>query len=294
MGQFFAHSSDISKGISSTRVVLDMEDRLPQTMGTRVIPSLDKWDTRAPFIEFRDTSFRYPTRPEKQVLNQFNMNIYQGQFIALVGPSGCGKSTIIQLLEHFYQVDSGEVLIAGIPIQDIEPEQVRNLFSLVSQEPVLYQGTIEENINLGVQTALSDAELQTVVKQAQLSEMVNSLPDGAKAYVGSRGSAVSGGQKQRIAIARAIAQNAPVLLLDEATSALDSESEHLIQQAIKENSQSKTVISVAHRLSTIQHADCIFVMDGGRVVETGKHDELLRQGGQYWAMVQAQTGLAGI
>jgi ATP-binding cassette subfamily B (MDR/TAP) protein 1 len=243
-----------------------------------------------PFIEFRNTSFAYPARPSQYVLKDFNLKLYKGQSIALVGPSGCGKSTIIQLLERFYEPTAGEIVIAREPIQNYLPERVRTLFALVSQEPVLYHGTVEENINLGRSTPLSRDELEYVIDQSQLRDLISSLPDGVKTSVGSRGTQLSGGQKQRIAIARAIAMDAPVLLLDEATSALDSESERLIQTAIKKGAEGKTVVSIAHRLSTIQHSDCIYVLDGGRIIESGTHLELLEMKGRYWSMVLSQNG----
>ncbi|KAJ5895438.1 hypothetical protein N7495_007129 [Penicillium taxi] len=204
MGQFFAHSSDISKGINSARAISDMRRQVPQTKATQKVLFPGNWDATNPLIEFRDVSFGYATRPDHMILKNFNMSIYM----------------LVNLLQS---ATSGETRIGGIPIQDLVPAEVTNLISLVSQEPVLYQGTIEENINLGIPTALSQSELENVISQAQLSDMVSSLPDGAKTYVGSGGTAVSGGQKQRIAIARAIAQNTPILLLDEATSALDGE-----------------------------------------------------------------------
>ncbi|EHK18460.1 uncharacterized protein TRIVIDRAFT_47399 [Trichoderma virens Gv29-8] len=291
-GQFFAHSSDISQGISSTRAIYGMEDSIPDVSKlNQMAPDISVIDQEAPLIEFRDIDFAYPARPSQIVLKRFNLKLYKGQSIALVGPSGCGKSTIIQLLERFYEPLAGEIVVAGAPIQSYTPEISRTLFSLVSQEPVLYHGTVEENINLGRATPLSPVELERVIDQSQLRDLISSLPDGVKTSVGSRGTQLSGGQKQRIAIARAIAMDAPILLLDEATSALDSESEQLIQAAIREGTHGKTVISIAHRLSTIQHCDCIYVLDGGRITESGTHYELLESKGQYWSMVMAQIGV---
>lgn len=223
------------------------------------------------------------------MLKDFNLKLYKGQSIALVGPSGCGKSTIIQLLERFYDLTAGEIVISGEPIESYSPEKTRTLFALVSQEPVLYYGTIEENINLGRSVPLSQDELEHVINQSQLKDLISSLPDGVKISVGSGGTQLSGGQKQRIAIARAIAMDAPVLLLDEATSALDSESERLIQAAIRKGAEGKTVISIAHRLSTIQNSDCIYVLDEGRIIESGTHLELLELKGRYWSMVLSQS-----
>ncbi|KAH8807174.1 P-loop containing nucleoside triphosphate hydrolase protein [Xylogone sp. PMI_703] len=292
MGQFFAHSSDISKGFSSTRDIYALGDSVMSSEGkTHKVPPISELDPATPLIEFRNATFAYPARPLHPVLKQFNLKLYPAQSIALVGPSGCGKSTIIQLLNGFYNLAAGEILIAGIPIQNYLTEELHKLFALVSQEPVLYQGSIEENINLGRSSAaLSEQDLQGIITQSQLSDLVSSLPEGVQTMVGSRGTQLSGGQKQRVAIARAIAMDAPILLLDEATSALDSESEALIQKALKEGSRGKSVISVAHRLSTIQHCDCIFVLDRGVVIESGTHAELLKSKGRYWAMVISQAG----
>lgn len=232
------------------------------------------------------------------MLRNLNLKIYAGQFVAMVGSSGCGKSTIIQLLERFYEVDSGAVFIGGVSVEELRDDDVRQLFSVVSQEPTLYTGSIQYNVALGIKDDLSPEKLDQVLKQAHLSDFVASLPDGINTEVGSRGTALSGGQKQRVAIARALARDSSILLLDEATSALDSESERKIQQAIvgdegmpsKESSR-KTVIAIAHRLSTIMHADCIFVFDDGHIVEAGRHGELMERKGVYWRMCRAQAGL---
>ncbi|KAL7944066.1 P-loop containing nucleoside triphosphate hydrolase protein [Trichoderma barbatum] len=291
-GQFFAHSSDISQGISSTRAIYELEDSVPDISGlNQAAPDISVFDHETLLIEFRDIDFAYPARLSQRVLKQFNLKLRKRQSIALVGPSGCGKSTIIQLLERFYEPSAGEIMVAGAPIQTYSPEITRTLFSLVSQEPVLYHGTVEENINLGRSTPLTSDELGRVIDQSQLRDLISSLPDGVETSVGSRGTQLSGGQKQRIAIARAIAMDAPVLLLDEATSALDSESEQLIQAAIREGTQGKTVISIAHRLSTIQHSDYIYVLDGGGIIESGTQSELLELKGLYWAMVMSQIGV---
>lgn len=278
----------------ATRSIHELEDTIVDLSESgQTTPDISKLDEETPLIEFRDTEFAYPARPGQSILKQLRLKLYKGQSIALVGPSGCGKSTIIQLLEQFYDPTGGEILIGGNSIRQYSPAAVRAMFALVGQEPVLYSGTIEENINLGRDLPLSQHELQRVIEQSQLTDLVSSLPDGVKTDVGSRGTQLSGGQKQRIAIARAIAMDAAVLLLDEATSALDSESERLIQAAIREGTRGKAVIAIAHRLSTIQHSDQIYVLDGGQVIETGTHSEMLRQRGRYYSMVIAQGGAAG-
>ena len=243
-----------------------------------------------PLLEFRNVTFAYPSRPTKRVLSDFNLKIYANESVALVGASGSGKTTTIQLLERFYDALAGRVLLAGVPIREYAAESLRRTFALVSQEPVLYQGTVTDNINLGRSTPLQGPDLDVILAQSQLTDVVASLPDGVHTSVGSRGGQLSGGQKQRVAIARAVAMETPVLLLDEATSALDSESERLIQTAIRETAQHKTVVAVAHRLSTIQHFDRIVVMHDGRAVESGSHEELMAARGRYWSMVEQQAG----
>ncbi|KAF1990515.1 P-loop containing nucleoside triphosphate hydrolase protein [Aulographum hederae CBS 113979] len=301
-GQFFAHSSDLSKGLTSVRAILSQSATLHEPSSKQSLPPLNELDPKVPLIEFRNTSFSCPTRPFVLVLQNLNMKIYAGQFVALVGPSGCGKSTVIQLLERFYDNCRGDILIGGISVKDLEDSDVRKLFSLVSQEPTLYFGSIRYNVSLSVSDILSSEKLDRVLEQAQLSEFVASLPEGLDTEVELRGTALSGGQKQRVAIARALARDSPVLLLDEATSALDGESERKIQSAMVGDwegrvsgakSTGKIVVAVAHRLSTVQHADCIFVFNAGEVVEAGGNVELMERRGVYWGMCKAQTGLDG-
>lgn len=283
--------ADISQGITSTRSIHELGNSATEIAELDAkAPETTKLGDMTPLIEFRDVEFAYPARPAQRVLDHLSLKVYEGQSVAFVGLSGCGKSTLIQLLEQFYKATAGEMLIAGQYINGYSPAAVRAMFALVSQEPVLYSGTIEENINLGRASPLSSDELQHIINKAQLNDLVSSLPDGVRTQVGSRGTQLSGGQKQRIAIARAIAMDAPVLLLDEATSALDSESERLIQAALREGSRGKTVIAIAHRLSTIQHSDRIYVLHKGSIVESGTHSELLQQRGRYYSMVISQGG----
>lgn len=244
-------------------------------------------------LEFRDVHFRYPTRRHVSVLRGVDLNIKQGQFVALVGPSGCGKSTTISLIEMFYRPLAGQILIDGVDISTLNPTNYRSFIGLVQQEPVLYQGTIRENILLGVadtdDTAVPDSVLYEAAREANIHDFIMSLPDGYETLCGSKGTLLSGGQKQRIAIARALIRNPRVLLLDEATSALDSESEKVVQAALDSAAQGRTTIAVAHRLSTIQNADLICVFDNGRIVEMGTHDQLLEKKGIYTQLVQVQA-----
>lgn len=245
-------------------------------------------------IDFKDVGFRYPTRAVS-VFRHLDITVEKGQFAALVGASGAGKSSIVGLLERFYDVQSGSISCNGKNIKDVNVYEYRKLLSLVAQEATLFQGTIKENILLGVpddNTAVTDAQLHQACQDAAIHDFIVSLPEGYNTDVGSRGVALSGGQKQRIAIARAIIRNPKILLLDEATSSLDSESEKQISAALQKVAKGRTTVAVAHRLSTIQHADVIYVLGEGKVLEVGNHAELLRKKGMYYNMVSppADTG----
>jgi ATP-binding cassette subfamily B (MDR/TAP) protein 1 len=260
-------------------------------------PRIDTWsDTGKPLtsvsgtVEFRDVHFRYPTRPEQPVLRGLDLLVKPGQYIALVGASGCGKSTTIALLERFYDPLSGGIYIDGQEISSLNINDYRSFIALVSQEPTLYQGTIRENVLLGAdRTDVSDSDIEFACREANIYDFIMSLPEGFNTVVGSKGSMLSGGQKQRVAIARALLRDPKILLLDEATSALDSESEHVVQTALDKAAKGRTTIAVAHRLSTIQKADVIYVFDQGRIVESGKHQELMQKGGRYSELVNLQS-----
>ncbi|KAI0180316.1 P-loop containing nucleoside triphosphate hydrolase protein [Hypoxylon sp. FL1284] len=260
-------------------------------------PTIDTWSADGTpieavegTIEFRDVHFRYPTRPEQPVLRGLNLTVRPGQYIALVGASGCGKSTTIALLERFYDPLVGGVFVDGKEISSLNVNQYRSFIALVSQEPTLYQGTIKENILLGSsQEKVTDKAVEFACREANIYDFIMSLPDGFNTVVGSKGALLSGGQKQRIAIARALIRDPKILLLDEATSALDSESEHVVQAALDKAAKGRTTIAVAHRLSTIQKADIIYVFDQGRVVEEGTHSELMRKNGRYAELVNLQS-----
>lgn len=240
-------------------------------------------------MEFKDVTFHYPTRPNHPVLRKINLKILRGQNIGLVGPSGCGKTTIIALLERFYDISSGEILINGKPLTKIDVKTYRESASLVSQETTLYQGTIRENIILGLNREVADEEVFQACKDANIHEFIQSLPDGYGTEAGSRGLTFSGGQRQRLATARALLRNPDFLFLDEATSALDTESERIVQAALENAKKGRTTIAVAHRLSTVQDCDAIFVLEAGRIAETGTHQELLRMKGRYFEMCKAQS-----
>lgn len=229
-------------------------------------------------IRLRDVVFAYDG--DQTVLNGLSFTVPRGRVVALVGPSGAGKSTVFKLLLGFYPVRAGAIEVAGRPLASYRLAELRDLFAFVPQDAYLYDGTIAENIRFG-RLAATDDDIVAAAMSANAHEFIMALPDGYRTRVGERGSHLSGGQKQRIAIARAILKDAPFLLLDEATAALDTESEQLVQDALERLMAGRTTLIVAHRLSTVQNADEILVIDGGRVVERGRHADLLAQGGLY-------------
>ncbi|KAM0329088.1 hypothetical protein ACHAPQ_006838 [Fusarium lateritium] len=243
-------------------------------------------------IELHGVSFKYPTR-DVSVFDSLSITIEKGQYVAFVGASGSGKSTVISLLERFYDLEPGKgaILCNGQDIKHTNVYKYRQALSLVSQEPAMFRGSIRDNILFGVADpdSVSDEQIHQVCRDAFIHEFIVSLPEGYNTDVGHKGVSMSGGQKQRIAIARALIRDPKLLLLDEATSALDSESEKVVAAAIDKARNGRTVVSVAHRLSTIQNADVIFVFDNGRVVEKGSHTELVNKQGIYWEMCQNQA-----
>ena len=281
---------DVGKGVSAAKNTFDVIDRIPQ---------IDVYSEKGETIEnvkgeleFKEICFRYPTRPENSVLKGISFKAEQGKTIALVGASGCGKSTSIQLIERFYDPTFGSVKLDGKDIRDLNIHFLRSQIGLVGQEPVLFAGSVMENIRRGIPKGMdvSNEQIYQVAKMANAHDFISQLPEGYNTLVGDRGSQMSGGQKQRIAIARALVRNPKVLLLDEATSALDSESEKIVQQALDKAAKGRTTIVIAHRLSTIQNADQICVIMRGKIAERGTHEELLELKGFYYTLAMQQFG----
>ncbi|CAL1537463.1 unnamed protein product [Lymnaea stagnalis] len=239
-------------------------------------------------IEFKNIQFSYPARPDIPILKNLNLKIEPGQHIALVGPSGCGKSTTVQLLQRFYDPIKGTVMVDGHDIKTLNLKWLRTNIGVVSQEPSLFDASIEENIRFGKMDA-TEKDIQDAAKEANAHDFIIQLPEGYKTNVGERGAQLSGGQKQRISIARALVRNPKILLLDEATSALDLESEAIVQNALERLQHGRTTITIAHRLSTVQHADIIIAISDGEVVEQGTHRQLMEAEGLYYQLVQIQS-----
>nr|XP_008260013.1 ATP-dependent translocase ABCB1 isoform X3 [Oryctolagus cuniculus] len=289
VGQVSSFAPDYAKAkISASHIIMILEK----------LPKIDSYSTEGLKLgtlegnmTFKDVVFNYPTRPDIPVLQGLNLQVKKGQTLALVGPSGCGKSTVVQLIERFYDPLAGTVLLDGKEVNQLNVQWLRAHLGIVSQEPILFDCSIAENIAYGDNSrVVSQDEIIKAAKEANIHAFIDSLPDKYNTRVGDKGTQLSGGQKQRIAIARALVRQPHILLLDEATSALDTESEKVVQEALDKAREGRTCVVIAHRLSTIQNADMIVVFQNGRVKECGTHHQLLAQKGIYFSMVSVQAG----
>uniref|UniRef100_A0A7N6BKH8 ABC-type oligopeptide transporter ABCB9 n=1 Tax=Anabas testudineus TaxID=64144 RepID=A0A7N6BKH8_ANATE len=273
----------LMQGVGAAEKVFEYVDRKPKHRAD----GTEAPDTCAGLVEFKEITFAYPTRPDIDILKGVSFTLRPGEVTALVGPSGSGKSSCASLLENFYLPQQGHVLLDGKPVHTYSHDYLHSKVALISQEPMLFARTVEENITYG----LTDVPMETVVQaatKANAHDFITALPSGYETSVGEKGTQLSGGQKQRVAIARALIRKPRVLILDEATSALDAESEHTVQQALNNIMREHTVLVIAHRLSTVEKADNIIVMDKGHVVEQGSHSQLMASGGLYCKLVQRQ------
>jgi thiol reductant ABC exporter CydC subunit len=282
---------EISKQLSLTRAAARrlflLLDEQPAVRDESCLGPAVPIESIEPSISLQDVSFRYAP-DEPLILSSISLEIPAGSTVALVGTSGAGKSTVINLMLRFWDPEAGRILLGGSDLRCYPMMQLRRLFSVVSQDVFLFSDSIRENIRLGRAEA-SDAEVEEVAVRARIHDFITTLPQGYDTLVGERGVRLSGGERQRIAIARALLKGAPILVLDEATSSLDAENERAIKEALMERREGRTTIMIAHRLSTVVDADWIFVINGGRVVEQGRHEDLIARKGRYARLVEAQS-----
>lgn len=268
-------NTEIQKGVAGAHSIFTLlDEKLERDTGTKSI------DRARGKIEYRDVSFHYPSS-KKTILHNISFTVKPGQTVALVGTSGGGKSTLVGLLPRFYDVDTGSILVDDVDICDYKLLELRKQFALVSQHLTLFNDSIARNIAYGSFHEVTEDKIMRAAEAAHIMDFIKHLPEGLNTLIGENGLLLSGGQRQRIAIARALLKDAPILILDEATSALDTESERHIQAALETLMKKRTTLVIAHRLSTIEHADKIIVIDHGKIIETGTHEELLEQKGQY-------------
>lgn len=277
--------TSVQKGLASAEridKVLNAEVTIKDVPNPKSITKFEKE------IEYKNVSFAYREGETGWVLNDINLKIEKGKTIALVGQSGSGKTTLADMLPRFYDTTKGEILIDGVALKDAKINDVRALMGIVTQESILFNDTVFNNIAFGME-GVTEAQVIEAAKIANAHEFISKMPQGYQTNIGDRGSKMSGGQRQRMSIARAVLKNPPILILDEATSALDTESERLVQDALSNLMKNRTSVVIAHRLSTIQHADEIIVMQKGVIIERGTHTQLLAQNGTYSKLHEMQS-----
>ena len=280
---------DVLRAAGATERLIElMEARSP--VADPPSPKLLTATTGGSRVEFDSISFHYPSRPLTAALDGLSLTVEPGETVALVGPSGAGKTTVFQLLLRFYDPQSGQIRLNGVATRELSLADLRHNIGLVPQDSVIFSTTAMENIRYGRPTA-SDEEVIAAARAAFADDFIRALPEGYQSFLGERGVRLSGGQRQRISIARAMLKNPPLLLLDEATSALDAESERVVQAALEAAMQHRTTLVIAHRLATVQKADRIVVLDAGKIVDIGRHDELVARGGLYAKLAAMQFGL---
>jgi ATP-binding cassette subfamily B protein len=280
---------DVQRAAGATERLFELlairpEIRAPEHPAPLTVPAQGR-------VVLEDVTFRYPSRPDTPALDRFSLAVRPGEKVALVGPSGAGKTTVFQLLLRFYDPQQGTVSIDGLDIRAADPAQVRARLALVPQEPVIFAASVTDNVRYG-RPGATDEEVRAACEAAYATEFIERLPERYGSFLGERGVRLSGGQRQRLAIARAILADRPILLLDEATSALDAQSERMVQLALERLMTGRTVLIIAHRLATVRHVDRIAVMEHGRIIDTGSHDELTRSNPLYARLAALQFGTA--
>jgi subfamily B ATP-binding cassette protein MsbA len=281
-------NASIQRGVAAARSIFDvLDEAVERDQGTLPLARASG------AIEFRDVSFAYD-QVKGDVLRNISFSVLPGQTVALVGRSGSGKTTLVNLLIRFYDPRQGSIHLDGVDIRDYRLADLRKQVAVVGQDVILFNGTIAQNIAYGRIGDASDQDIAGSAESARAMEFIHELPNGLDTHIGNRGVLLSGGQRQRVAIARAMLKDAPVLILDEATSALDSESERAVQNALERLAENRTSLVIAHRLSTVERADRILVLDGGHIVESGTHAELLAKSGTYAELYRAQFKDTGV